>query len=207
MAPTYDLKKVESLDLFVPAPPKDVQDFLASQVSVVPLKGHFTGSIANGRMSVLRKAVAKRNMRPYLEGRLEPVAGGTRVVATCALPRWARFMGRGVAIYAAALGLLWLGMGAAMSGVPDNPWILLGALFMALVWLPFTGVVISGGIVAQGVAEREATPQLMARLLQEQWPDTRPTSQAEATHAASPRGSTEREAPPAPSQPQRLTES
>lgn len=207
MADTYDLNKVESLDLFVPAPPKDVEDFLASQVSRIPLKGHFTGSIANGRISVLRKAMAKRNMRPYLEGRLEPVPGGTRVVATCALPRWARFMGRGVAIYAAALGLLWLGMGAAISGVPDSPWILLGALFMALVWLPFVGVIISGSIVAQGVAEREATPQSMARLLQERWPDARPPSEPEATQAASPRGSTEREARPAPPQPQRLTES
>jgi len=171
VADGFDLAHVETLDLVVPARPDEVAAWLREQVSGVPGRATFRGTVRDDRFELLRKVMGRRHMRPWLRGTLEPVPGGTRLQAGCELPSWSRWMGRGVFVYAAIIGLLWLGMGAAISGVPDDPLYLFGALFMALVWLPFTGVVISGSLVSQAVAERVTTPQTLRELLVARWPE------------------------------------
>jgi len=170
LADTYDLTRIERIERVVPASPEAVEAVLAEQTSLVPGRGTFTGSVGRGRFSLLRKRMGKRNLRPRIEGTLEAVPGGTRLVATCALPSWGQFLGRGVFLWSILFGMLWLGAFFGLSGVPESTWMAVGAAFLALVWLPITGVVISGSIVKQAVEERAATPVALTELLDATWP-------------------------------------
>lgn len=155
----------------MPAPPAEVAAWLRDQTSLVPGRGSFTGTVRSDGFSLLRKRMGKRNMRPRLEGTLEAHGDGTRIAASCALPWWSLFMGRGVSLWAALFGLLWLAWGAALIGVPSDPWAIAGALFLALVWMPVSGVLIAGSLVSQGVAERAASPAALHELVAERWPE------------------------------------
>jgi len=172
VADTFDLQHAEKLELVVPAPPEVVEPWLGEQVSALPGKATFKGTVGDGRFSLLRKGMGKRNLRPLLEGRVEAVPEGTRISATCALPSWSRLLGRGVGVWFALFGVFWLGWGALIAGVPDDPIYVAGALFLALVWLPFSGMMVSGSLVSQAVAERAATPAALQALVVAQWPDT-----------------------------------
>jgi hypothetical protein len=188
MADLYDLKAEERVERVLPAPPEAVVAFLREHTSPNPLKrATFVGQVRPGSFSLLRRVWSRRNIRPRLVGTLEAVPGGTRLVATCALPWWATLLGRGLGIYAALFGLAWLAMGAAITGVPDNPLLIAGALFMALIWLPLTGVFLSGYIVSQAVAERSATPEALAALLDQRWPSPEAVADAVPAHRPTPR--------------------
>lgn len=123
--------------------------------------------------------MGKRNLRPRLEGTLEAVDGGTRVSASCALPSWGRFLGRGVFLWSVLFGMLWLAMGYGLGGMPESMWVAMGAVFLALVWMPVTGVVISGSIVKEAVEERERTPEALATALDARWPAVQPEPEPE----------------------------
>jgi hypothetical protein len=175
MPETFDLAAEERLDLVVPATPDEVAAVVAAMVSSNPLKGApFRGVIRPDGFEVRRVVRGRGGMHPTFRGRFEVVPGGTRVTATSALPPWSRMFGRGLAIYAALFGLVWLGMGALVAGVPESPLALAGALFMGLVWLPIVGVILSGSLVSRGVAARAEAPVLLRDALLARWPASAP---------------------------------
>lgn len=157
-----DWTKTETIDVVVPLPPDAVRERLAAATNLTWIGGGtFQGTVGNGTFHLRLRKVQRRNLRPTLTGTFEAVPGGTRIRGECALPWWARPLGRATVVGAAlgALGLLTTPLLA-----PDLEPALWAFWGFGLVMMPVVAVGIPGWLVSSAAEERTAVPAAVRAL-------------------------------------------
>lgn len=159
-----DFQHVETVDLVVPLSVDEVRERLRSTTNLTWMGGGtFQGWVGKDRFRLRLRKVQRRNLRPTLIGALEALPDGrTRIRGECALPWWAKHLGRASVIGAlvGGLGVAGTAIGVGHAELGAYYWLLLAAA----AWMPVVAVLLPGWLVVDAVEERAQVPEALAGL-------------------------------------------